>query len=550
MQRTDTLCKLVDGYDFCAAVFTADGEVIFNRAARGLLAAKSPGCAEHEDNVLAPLTDWLVGSVADTFAQVGDCCLEREFRAADGPMVLSARVHQALVPTSESPVAVVALEDITQAAIAQRGLPLALKFLNLLNRFRPGPDTYREILDELQAFTGFEAVGIRLVDGDDYPYFLTSGFGEEFVQAESSLCGRRFDGSVLRDEQGRGVLECMCGNIIRGCVDQNAHFFSKEGSFWSNNTTHLLATTTDDDRQARTRNRCNAEGYETVVLIPLKADDETVGLLQFNDRRIGQMSRPMLDFLQGLAASLGITLARNREQEALARQAEQLLRSNEDLKEFAAAASHDLREPLRTIRSFAQFLERRHSTSFEGQSLAALTHLGDAAKRLEHMIDALLSWARVDTTALPPAPVDCNEVLRHVRSHLAIRLSETGGTLRVADLPMVIGDSNQLLVLFQNLVSNGLKFHLPDVSPVVDISVRPADGQVVFKIADNGIGIAPEYAKRIFEMFQRLHCQSEYPGTGIGLALCRKIVQRHGGQIWVESTPGRGAAFFVSLPAA
>ena len=472
MQQTESLRELIEHYDYCAAVLTAHGEVILNRAARELLTVKSPACAERADDDLAPLTDWLAGSVADTFAQVGDCCLEREFKSGDGPRVLSARACRAFLPSSEEPVAIVTLEDISEPDIAQRGLPLALKFLNLLNRFRPGPDTYREILKELQAFTGFEAVGIRLVDGDDYPYFLTSGFGDKFVQAESSLCGRGVDGSILRDEQGRAMLDCMCGSIIRGRIDPNAHFFTGQGSFWSNNTTHLLATTTDEDRQTRTRNRCNADGYETVVLIPLKADDEIVGLLQFNDRRIGQMSRTMLEFLQGLAPSLGITLARNREQEALARQAEQLRRSNQDLEEFAAAASHDLQEPLRTIRSFAQFLERRHSASFDGQSLAALTHLGDAARRLEHMIDALLSWARVDTCAQPHTPVDCNAVLGLVRLHLDARLSETGGTLSVADLPMVTGDGDQLVLLFQNLVSNGLRFHRPDVSPVVDISVR------------------------------------------------------------------------------
>ncbi len=170
---------------------------------------------------------------------------------------------------------------------AQESQSLAVRILTLLNRPIGGEDAIREILGMVKEFTGFDAVAIRLRDGDDFPYFVTKGFPAEFVAAENSLCVRTNDGDIERDAAGNPVLECMCGNILLGRTNPSFSFFTHDGSFWSSNTTKLLATTSETERRARTRNHCNSAGYESVALIPLRSGGETFGLLQLNDFRTG-----------------------------------------------------------------------------------------------------------------------------------------------------------------------------------------------------------------------------------------------------------------------
>ena len=431
---------------------------------------------------------------------------------------------------------------------AERRLSLALRVLDLLNRFRPGPDTYRQILEELKEFTDFEAVGLRLTEGDDYPYYFTYGFDNAFVEAENHLCIVDDDGECLKAEDGSPVLECMCGNIIRGRTNPELEFFSKGGSFWSNNTTHLLATTTDEERQAHTRNHCNAEGYETVVLVPLKSGEEVIGLLQFNDRRTGRMTAGMLAFLEGLGASIGIALARNREQQALVRKASELKRSNEDLRQFTAVASHDLQEPLRTITSFGQLLEKKHGKSLDEDGLKLIHYMISGASRLHSLIGDLLTYSNVEGQRLHFESVDCNAILSRVREALDAVLTSTDGKLVSDGLPTISGDRSQVFQLFQNLVANGLKFRTEGVRPKVEVSATQTEAGWLFKFADNGIGIAPRFHEHVFQMFKRLHSRDSYSGTGIGLPLCRKIVQRHGGRIWIDSELDQGTTVCVLLP--
>jgi hypothetical protein len=168
--------------------------------------------------------------------------------------------------------------------------------------------------------SGLEAVGIRLRDGDDYPYVETSGFPDHFVELERSLCVRDKEGAVACDERGRPRLECMCGNILRGRIDPAVPFFTRGGSFWSNCTTELLASTTDEERQAATRNRCNGMGYESVALIPLRARTEIIGLLQLNDKRRDRFTIEMIEWFEGLGTLLGIALGRRLAEDALAKE--------------------------------------------------------------------------------------------------------------------------------------------------------------------------------------------------------------------------------------
>jgi GAF domain-containing protein len=183
---------------------------------------------------------------------------------------------------------------------------LAADILALSASDKPREEAIGEIVLMVQAATGLEAAGVRLVDGLDFPYYFTRGFDQDFVEAESSLCARDQAGEMIRDSDGNPYLDCMCGNVIAGRTDPSKPFFTRGGSFCSNGTTGLLATTTDADRQTRTRNRCNGEGYESVALMPIRTGGRTYGLLQLNDRRRNMFTPEMIAFFEGVASMIGM----------------------------------------------------------------------------------------------------------------------------------------------------------------------------------------------------------------------------------------------------
>ena len=226
-----------------------------------------------------------------------------------------------------------------------------------------------------------------------------------------------------------------------------------------------------------------------------------------------------------------------------------LASSNAELERFAYVASHDLREPLRTITSFVQLLQHRLGPRLDEDGKRYMDFVTGAARRMDQLIIDLLQYARVETRAQPFLPTDCNTVLDTAMDNLRATIEETSADI-TADrpLPTVKGDGNQLLQLFQNLLGNAIKFRHPGEPPRIHIGVRPCDTEWEISIRDNGIGIDPQYHERIFVIFERLHPHDQYPGTGIGLALCKKIVERHGGRIWVESEPDHGATFRFTLP--
>ncbi|MFQ6103531.1 MAG: PAS domain-containing protein [Candidatus Glassbacteria bacterium] len=213
--------------------------------------------------------------------------------------------------------------DVTEHRKVENRQKLSNKLLELLNRSGERKYKIHQALLLIQEYTGFEAIGIRLKRGHDYPYYETRGFPSEFVESETSLCACDHDDKVIRDERGKPYLECMCGNIISGRTDPSKPFFTTGGSFWTNSTTELLASTSAKDRLARTRNRCNSAGYESVGLIPLRSGHDAVGLLQLNDSRKNMFSLDLVKFLEGIGASIGIALAREEVADALLTSAQQ-----------------------------------------------------------------------------------------------------------------------------------------------------------------------------------------------------------------------------------
>lgn len=230
-----------------------------------------------------------------------------------------------------------------------------------------------------------------------------------------------------------------------------------------------------------------------------------------------------------------------------------LRRSNQELESFASIASHDLQEPLRKIEAFGDRLKQRYQAALGEDGQMYVERMQSAVKRMRALINDLLDYSRVTTKARPFAPVNLNEVVSGVLSDLQMRIEGSGADVVVAPLPTIDADATQMRQLFQNLIANALKFHRPGVPPRVEIAAAtrnsPAgEARVEIRVTDNGIGFDMKYAERIFGIFQRLHTRAEYEGTGIGLATCRKIVERHGGTITAQSTPGKGTTFIIDLP--
>jgi PAS domain S-box-containing protein len=259
---------------------------------------------------------------------------------------------------------------------------------------------------------------------------------------------------------------------------------------------------------------------------------------------------PLFDVDQvfvGYIASCFDIEERRKAQETVELQARALIQSNADLEQFAYVASHDLQEPLRMIQGFAQLLVRRYTTALDDDGRQFLGYVVEGTQRMQTLISNLLSYSRLDRRPGEFSQVDCTAAARTALFNLTRAVQEAGAIVEIGELPTVCADETQMVQLFQNLMANAIKFKA-DQPPRVQVSARNVGGEWLFAVQDNGIGIEPEYSEKIFAIFQRLHGPNSYPGTGIGLAICKKIVERHGGRIWAGSQSGQGATICFTLP--
>jgi signal transduction histidine kinase len=274
-----------------------------------------------------------------------------------------------------------------------------------------------------------------------------------------------------------------------------------------------------------------------------------LGLLvgAFNDmvEQVEQRDAALRRSLERLESARQGLMARSREVE---RVNAELARSNRELEDFAFVASHDLQEPLRKIIAFGERLDSRERGALSAEGRDYVERMRRAAERMKALIDDLLAYSRVTTRAQPFAPVDLGEVVAEVLSDLEVRIEAAGADVEVGPLPAVVADRVQMRQLFQNLLVNALKFHRPGEAPAIRVAAAPADGDAEIEVADRGIGFDEKYLDRLFKPFHRLHGRDAYEGTGIGLAICKKIVERHHGSITASSRPGAGARFTIRLP--
>lgn len=323
---------------------------------------------------------------------------------------------------------------------------------------------------------------------------------------------------------------------------------------------HVPRVTELPPEAAAERREWQAEGIQSILLVPVRAADRVTGYVGFDCVRTEKRWPPeYMDVLRLFGEIVMNAIIRvqaetrlRQQNEMLAKTVAELERSNEELQQFAYISSHDLQEPLRSIGSFSELLRRNYGPQLDQRAQSYIEYITDASQRLHQLITGLLDYSRIGARSRPFEACDMNGVLKLALDNLAASIQDSGATITRESLPLVPGDAAQLTVLLQNLVGNALKFH-GDAPPRVHISARPAgmpDAGWEFAVRDNGIGITEQERRKLFQIFRRLHRAEKYPGTGIGLAVCKRIVERHNGRIWIDANPDGGSILRFVLPAA
>ncbi len=444
--------------------------------------------------------------------------------------------------------------DISESRHFQMYQALVNELLEHLNRPQSGLSALAEVTGTIKEFTGLEAIGVRLREGDDFPYFVTVGFPPRFVEAENHLCATAPDGSLLRDSDGNPVLECMCGNVIYGRTDSSKSFFTEGGSFWTNSTTALLASTTDEDRGTHTRNTCNTQGYESVALVPIRADEEIVGLLQLNDRRKNRFTPLMILFMERIGATIGMAIKRQRAEEALRE-------LNETLEARVADRTAALENRARLLRKLAS--ELTHAENRERRRLAVVLHdhlqqilvaaklkvdmldhgranggrkqaLREASQMLQQAIDSSRSLA----VELSP-PILYEAGLAPAVEWLGRQMHEKHGLEVDLQVDESVTASEETGVLIFHALREAL-FNIVKHARVrraaVRMSARSAD-RLMITVTDAGVG---------FQTTPLAEVRGE--PRGLGLLSIRERLEAVGGSLKVESTPGEGTQVTMTVP--
>ncbi len=440
-------------------------------------------------------------------------------------IVQGSTFEQKLLYIPEALVIRIYSSDVTRLKAAQEAMRAASDEANSLAR-------ENQILGEIGRI-----ISSSLDINDVY-----AGFGEQlrrllhFDRLAISLVNLEDDTFTNAYVVGEGVLGRQPGDVT-----------ALEGTVTNEAVLSKRAMVIQGDPELLEIRYPNLIRYPSVVLAPLIYRGELFGVLNARSSEADAYTDEDAEILSRVASQITPAIANSLLYTDVVRTHEDLERSNSDLEQFAYAASHDLQEPLRTITSYIGLLRDRYSGVLDETALEFMVYAIDGAERMRSLIDDLLEYSRVDMLGKPLEPVNCNGVVESALGNLTEAIQQAGANVEYSPLPTVNGDESQLSRLFQNLVGNALKFRR-EVSPRIRIWAEMHSDEWVFAVQDNGIGIAPEYQARIFRMFTRLHSQTQYSGTGIGLALCSKIAQRHGGRIWVESEVGHGSTFRFNVP--
>jgi signal transduction histidine kinase/PAS domain-containing protein len=369
-----------------------------------------------------------------------------------------------------------------------------------------------------------------------------AGFGE---QLRSLIQFDRLSISLVNMDENTFTNAYTIGDKIPGRNPGEVIFL--EGTVTNEAVRSRTSMVVQGDPAEMERRYPNLIRYPSVVLAPLIYRGELFGVLNARSLKMNVYEEKDAEMLSRVAAQITPAIANSLLYADIVRAQDDLARSNSELEQFAYAASHDLQEPLRTITAYLGLVKERYAAELDETAVEFMDFAIDGAERMQQLISDLLEYSKVGTEGRDLEPVNCSRIMDGVLNSLNEAIKSQKASVECSPLPIINGDEAQLARLFQNLVGNALKF-TGEAVPRIQIWAELQGGDWVFSVKDNGIGIAPDYQERIFGMFARLHSRTKYSGTGIGLALCSKIAQRHGGRIWVESEVGHGATFRFNIP--
>jgi PAS domain S-box-containing protein len=438
-----------------------------------------------------------------------------------------------------------AARDITERKTAEEKQRVINSLLELFARKTARKEYIDSAVNVLKDWCGNEFVGIRIKDSNEnIPYESCVGFDKEFLALENPL-------NLKHDN-------CICmRTIMQKSFDPEHRFVTHTGSFFCNDSKAFLNGLTEQQRKEY-RGNCIKWGFQSIAVIPIRYHQDVIGAIHITDLKKDMVPLPRVQFIEATIAPLigeaiqrftaeaELEKHRLHLEELVKQRTDDLTRSNKDLEQFDYVASHDLQEPLRMIAGYTQLIQRRYKDKLDEDANQFIHYTVDGVVRMQSLINDLLAYSRINTSSEDLKYVDCRDVLNEVLAALQMTIEKSGADIKLGPMPSIRADRTQLFQLFQNLIGNAIKFR-SDTPPLINITAKPQGKQWLFSVSDNGIGMEPQYLERIFVIFQRLHTQDKYAGTGIGLAICKKIVERHGGRIWAESQPGKGSTFYFII---
>ncbi len=463
--------------------------------------------------------------------------------------------------------------DITERKEAERRREFTSSLLALFVQNSTARDYLDSVVGIIRNWSGCRALGIRVRNGEQHiPYAAAAGFDPEFLKMEGDL-------SLERDT-------CCCIRAISGAFEPYDHALLTPGGSYRCDDIGVSLNVLAPEQRAQFRGNCARFGFASLAVVPIRYREEIVGAIHLADPRPGLFPPDTIEFIEAMAPLVGEAIhrfqaeaelaayrdqlqvlvqkrtseleianaqlqieisQRQSVQENLQEAARELERSNRDLEQFAYVASHDLQEPLRAVAGYVRLLERRFPDRIDPKAAEYVTGAADGAARMERLITDLLAFSRVGTHGGNLVDTDLNQLLRDALHNLQASIRSAQAVVTSDPLPSLAVDPTQIVQLFQNLLGNAIKFRSERL-PKIHVGAQHSQDGWTLSVRDNGIGIERQYFDRIFQIFQRLHTRRQYPGTGIGLAICKRIIERHRGAIWVESESGAGSVFYFTLP--
>jgi PAS domain S-box-containing protein len=468
-------------------------------------------------------------------------------------------INAVLIDWKGRPATLNLLTDITERRQADLRLLLSRDVLRILNEAQNVADTIEQILTAIKNETGCDAVGVRLRSGEDFPYFKQQGFSDDFLAAENSLLRREPESAQGQVKEGKLKLECACGQVISGLQTSENQFATRGGSLWSNDVQGIGQLAEGQHPRTISRDNCARAGYQSVALIPIRTNDQIVGLLQLNDRRKNRFSTEMIEFFEGISASIGVAVVRKQNRDTLNAAYDQEKKLRQQLEneaqarmQFINVLAHELKGPLTPIMASSEMLKEELLKNPNKITQRLANNIVNGTRLLLNRLEELLEVARFarGTTSLNLKPTNLRQFFEQATARYEPSITRRKQPLIVeiaADLPVAQIDASRLEQVLINLLSNASKYS-PEGSPI-RLTARVVQNELQVSIQDQGIGISAEDQASLFQPYQRLgQDKQKIEGLGLGLTVVKYIVELHGGKIRVDSQLGQGSTFTFTIP--